>query len=635
MAYIYVIFILFSDSLIKQSVVLGSRLDIWKEKNTMKKRVIPLILCLLLIAVPVYGAEDVEPAIAGTAATETEHEITQKMLTTYVMNETLTSEDPFYFIDGNEGVPYVEMEEWLPAYTSLIGSLFGDMQVSVTSAADGEQYAWIRENDAAMVLDFEEDTISFNNYDAFISHSFASSFIDALALQYYDSEGNPIILERQPDMSFDRPGEPKVFDLASYGIDMICQDGKYYVPLHTIADIAYSPLTNWMVLYNDEAVFYVGDGNIGTSSRDGKEITLTPLGEIYYSVLARERTEEEARYGYAELCMVMDNFYGLKGIHQISDFDTVFTQVGIKDALMSPDAGLADIAWKAFIALYLDDLHSGFGLPSWMVPDDADHEILRTPRSQTKMYNNIDLYEEARQESNPDGVPHYQEIGNTAYITFDQFASPILNGGELIYSLTEEEIEAAALGDPADTIALAVYAHRQINRENSPIENVVLDLSNNIGGGYDIAVFITAWFLGTADIAFQDQSTGALSALAYRADVNLDRIFDEQDCLTDKNLYCLISPVSFSCGNLVPACLKSSQQVTMIGRQSGGGSCSVQYETTAWGTSFKISGHRNISMLKNGSFYDIDQGVVPDYYLSKLSSFYDRVKLTDIINNMD
>ena len=594
----------------------------------MIKKMIVFIVCLSMLMT-------MGPAFAGTVETEAGYEISQKMMPTYTLIESTCLDEPYYFIEGKKGIPYVEMEEYLTIYNALILGITTDAQMSLTSYADGDQYAWVRENGAAMMLDFEEDTITFNNYDAFISRSYALSFVDVLANQYYDSEGNPILFERQEDMSFDRPGEPKVFDLSLYGIDLICQDGKYYVPLQTIVDIIFAPHTNYTVLYNDEAVFYVGDGLIGSPGPDG-QMTLTPLGEIYYSVPARERTEEEARFGYAELCLMLDHFYGLKDIHQITDFDTVFTQIGFKDALMSPDAGLADIALKAFISLYLDDLHTKFRMPSWMVPDDAEHEVLRTDRSMTKMLNNQKIFNEARLASNPDGVPHYQEIGNTAYITFDQFDSPVLAGGvELFYSLTDEQIEQAALGDPADTIALAVYAHRQINRDNSPIENVVLDLSNNIGGGYDIAVFITAWFLGIADVAFQEQNTGALSALAYRADVNLDRVFDEKDVLTDKNLYCLISPVSFSCGNLVPACLKSSQQVTMIGRQSGGGSGGVQYESTAWGTFFRISGHRNISILKNGSFYDTDQGVLPDYYLSKLSSFYDREKLTDIINNMD
>ena len=34
------------------------------------------------------------------------------------------------------------------------------------------------------------------------------------------------------------------------------------------------------------------------------------------------------------------------------------------------------------------------------------------------------VYKEARTLAFPDGVPGYQEIGNTAYITFDSFIAP-------------------------------------------------------------------------------------------------------------------------------------------------------------------------------------------------------------------
>ena len=33
------------------------------------------------------------------------------------------------------------------------------------------------------------------------------------------------------------------------------------------------------------------------------------------------------------------------------------------------------------------------------------------------------MYDLARAQAYPDGVPAYQEVGNTAYITFDEFAS--------------------------------------------------------------------------------------------------------------------------------------------------------------------------------------------------------------------
>ena len=43
---------------------------------------------------------------------------------------------------------------------------------------------------------------------------------------------------------------------------------------------------------------------------------------------------------------------------------------------------------------------------------------------------------------------------------------------------------------PGDTIASVIKAHRQITRENSPIRNVVLDLSLNGGGDAPAAVFL-------------------------------------------------------------------------------------------------------------------------------------------------
>ena len=117
--------------------------------------------------------------------------------------------------------------------------------------------------------------------------------------------------------------------------------------------------------------------------------------------------------------------------------------------------------------------------------------------------------------------------------------------------------------------------------------------------------------------------------------MNLDKEFnDGDDGFLEKNLYCLISPVSFSCGNLVPNVFKNSNRVTLLGRTSGGGSCAVLPMSTAYGTSFQISGPKRLAFTKNGSFYDIDQGAVPDYSLTKTESFYDRTSLTNYIRSL-
>ena len=116
--------------------------------------------------------------------------------------------------------------------------------------------------------------------------------------------------------------------------------------------------------------------------------------------------------------------------------------------------------------------------------------------------------------------------------------------------------------------------------------------------------------------------------------VNGDRAFDESDSVAHLNRYCLISPVSFSCGNLVPCMFKSSCDVTLLGRRSGGGACAVQPLVTADGTIWQVSSRLRLNTVANGSFYDVDEGAEPDVVIDKVADYYDREKLTDYINDL-
>ena len=43
---------------------------------------------------------------------------------------------------------------------------------------------------------------------------------------------------------------------------------------------------------------------------------------------------------------------------------------------------------------------------------------------------------------------------------------------------------------------------------------------------------------------------------------------------------------------------------------------------------------RVTAYLRNGSFYDIDQGVEPDFFISKTENFFDREKLAAYIDSL-
>jgi C-terminal processing protease CtpA/Prc len=139
--------------------------------------------------------------------------------------------------------------------------------------------------------------------------------------------------------------------------------------------------------------------------------------------------------------------------------------------------------------------------------------------------------------------------------------------------------------------------------------------------------------LGGSSVVVKDTMTGEYVVESFKADANLDGVFDEKDSLSGYNLYSIISPISFSCSNLAASVFKNSNIVTMLGQTSGGGTCWVMPLSLADGTMIWISSYRRMGYIKNGSIYDIDLGVEPDIYIAKPSAFYDRVALTEYINS--
>ncbi len=592
-----------------------------------------LLACVLLVGCGAPGqpspapeaasAEKAEPRTAEAAAPDKaqSHQLRQREFPCYIasLDTELTEPFPLYFTDGADDLPYVELYSWAELLYFLNREYAGDPGYELTVYENGDTARLERESGYTLEFDFKNNKLVFDDYDAFVHNSNDTTLIDLLSESGFNESGEAQLFRRDKQASFDRYGDMMTLDLAAYGIELIAQDGKYYLPLQTMNDFLVAPMLT-SLLFNGKALILANDDDLF----DYQEGSYTELAEFYYDVPRAQRSDALAEYSYNELCLVLDTLYGLKEPHDIQSFRQLFWQIGFDEVLSGNDPHDADIALKEFIDYYLDDLHSAFNEYSWM--SGLDGISGNGGIANRKITDHEMEYEAARKSFYPDGCPGYEEVGNTAYVTFDSFKSTY--GGEAFYAgLDTGEI-------PDDTLGLIIYAHKQITRPNSPVKNVVLDLSNNTGGAVDAAVFVLGWILGDAPFSVKDMATGAMSTSVYRADVNLDRSFDETDTIQDKSVFCLVSPVSFSCGNLVPAVLKSSQKVTLIGRTTGGGSCVVQPLSTAYGTVFQISSARRLSFLKNGSFYDIDQGIAPDYYLSKLSSFYDRRLLTEYINGL-
>ena len=584
-----------------------------KEEKIVMKKLVSLFLVFTLLA-----------GCVSFASAESGPNIYTRNYPFFAIDPSMQFENewPLFFVDGADDMPFIDLEELADLTTALKRSVFGEKEFDLTYTREGSVFTLTRENGFWMQVDFEEKTITFNDYNAFLKKDGTNALLDLLYFSGYNDLGQAELFQRDIMASYDRYGDVMELDLDDYQIPIIQDDDRGYIPLQTASDIVIAPLLNRPLLFNSQAMFLAAGGDLW----DREKNDYTELGYQYYAAAPTERSEVFADFGYNELCMMLDSHYGLKKKHNFDSFALTFWEIGFDEPLSSQSAADADQAVLSFISYYLDDLHSGFAVPSWMMGADVSGLQFGAGPSSRLSDMQENQYNEIRAKVMGDSIENYQEVGNTAYVTFDHFVCG--------YN-TSYYYEAAKAGEQlGDTIGLMVYAHQQINRENSPIENVVIDLSCNTGGDADAALFVIAWILGEAEVSVEDSFTGAQSTMVYRADVNLDRNFDEQDTLMGKHVYCLISPVSFSCGNLVPAVCKANQAVTLIGRTSGGGACVVQNMSTAWGTVFTISGNSRLSFRKNGSFYDIDEGVAPDVYISKIETLYDRTKLTDLINNL-
>ena len=648
----------------------------FRKRIVLMRKLIAVVLTLALLC-PVFGAPAEEAARTENGAaqaelipslwdTGAEHRIVRKTFPFYVGSLDLVwpEEFPLYFADGADDLPFMELNDFAAFMNYLWVNLAEDYQFTVDANPDTGIVMCKRETGSTVTFNFTNSRIVWPDYFGFLH--FDTDMLDYLgllgSLSGKDKEGQPYLLSRAG--ARERGGRPVYLDLKEYGIPMLAQDGLFLVPVQTLSAFF---LNNRGLgfFFNGKSLFMarMDSMNVNTARQVAMLLILEDMQESMDSgadfpqdreaqtAMLMQRLEQKMAepsllntwlegpkekrslslrdFAVRELAMELDHLYGLRETHDIDSFMMFFLETGMYEALMGEDTAKADQAIRDMVRLWLDDGHSSYY---------GDSFLTETPTAEvSRGYSNaafLTLREKltALRQQYPSmaegfsGVAGYHEVGNTAYVTLDNF------------QYTKADYYGAPEADAStlDTCAQIIQAHRQITRENSPVENVVLDLSCNVGGHAAAAVYLLCWFLGDAQLSVKDSFSGAETTTVFRADINLDREFDEQDTLAGRglNLYCLISPVSFSCGNLVPWAFKMDGNVKLLGSKSRGGSCVVLPMTTAWGTSFAVSGPLRISFMINGAYYDVDQGVEPDYVIRTYDHLYDREALTNYINSL-
>jgi len=628
----------------------------------MKKVLSILLAAIMLLSTCAFSlAEEADAGVKmGLGAYIESVESVEKItLPLYVNSPENPMDIELLILNGLQDIPYVSLNDIVSLLDDLIKAESQDYSMTLTVEESGTVFV-TRDNGAVLMVDTDAHMLSFSDADLFARTPGAANGLD-VNHNMPDDPDYEVTLYRSTGILY-REKKALEYHLDDYDIYMHVQDGKVYLPLQTISDILLSNALNTYALYNRQCVILTNgipgreeiDAEPYVASMIDDSMTEEQIAEIranaeeefscytgpyydlsrlYFAGETQARSIELAVFSYNELCMAMDHNYGLREEHRIDSFDAFFKETGFASAVLTEDAYEHYAALRDLICAYLADGHSGSGNFSWLAEFNLDNSNeFNRARFEMSGGRTEAVYTQTRAEYYDlfDSVPGYEEVGNTAIITFDSFT---VSGHSEYYT-------AEITDDASDTIALMIYANRRINREDSPIERVVIDLTMNEGGSASSAACMVSWILGYSDFRLENTVTGTQGIIRHEFDVNLDHVIDEQDCLLTANpnikgVYCLIGPLSFSCANLVPAMLKGEPNVTIIGSTSGGGACSVMNLSTAEGNIFTISSPIRINTVKNGTFYSVDEGVNPDIYISDIHHLYDRAYLVNMINNLD
>ncbi len=106
------------------------------------------------------------------------------------------SEWPLFFVDNADDMPFIDLEELADLTTVLKRSLYQEKGFDLTYAREGSVFTLTRENGFWMKVDFEENTITFNDYNAFLKKEGTKSLLDILYFSGYNDLGQAELFQR-------------------------------------------------------------------------------------------------------------------------------------------------------------------------------------------------------------------------------------------------------------------------------------------------------------------------------------------------------------------------------------------------------------------------------------------------------
>lgn len=495
-------------------------------------------------------------------------------------NDSITA----YYVNDSD-VVYVDAESYLKSLDGifdLTGVEFLKNEESLTIKANGEKFIITPDGNKITITDPVVVNITS------------------------ETENTDYMANTQYSNSYNKAGTELVYDLSDYEMNIFRQDDLFLVPFSIMNDL-YGAINYYNLYFNYDKFYgafpYVDDENV---YRD----------EILTS--HKSPTKEMRKHNYNNLAFIFENLYGLKKELGYNDFDDLAGDY--KKDLLSTDVRKYNRAYANLITYKIDEGHT------YLVNNGYEgDENLYTNGFGSRTSSLFSARIALLRSSPVYGVNYYDD---TAIITFTSF--DLGTDDELYYSdgtLREDAYEY-------DTFFL-FKKYLDEAKERGDIKNVVFDVSLN-GGGYVAAEIKILGFLTNDDISYcvEDSETGAVTMETYKVDTDCDGDYTDDDAYTEFNYYVLTSGYTYSAANAFATYVKEKNLGKIIGKQAGGGKCSVLPIALTDGTSIAISstnwsGAGFLDEDGNPSLVAYEYGVTPDISLD-YRDFYDWQKIDSL-----
>ncbi len=461
---------------------------------------------------------------------------------------------PVLYQEGTSDNPYVD----LAGAFSMMSGWYQNAgkQVAFTTSYNNDPnhpvFTIARENGSQAVYDPGANTMTFSDFEGFTDYG-----------QIRLNAPNAGLIQQVPDNRVYPHKVGKVtVTLSDYGFSGSVVNGTVILPAAAFSGLFLAPAgMNWICIGTDA---FLVDGSAAMSQANDQGVSIS---DQMQADLNSGRSQAAANAAYQELCLAWDLYCGHKeDLGILNGSNAFFQAIGLNGALAGTDPDAYRNAISQLSEIYL----GGTG--------------------------------------NDGSAGGYTEDGNTARITITDFCS--MGSSPSAQDISDQPDAYTGI----DTPSLITYANQQITRADSPVNQVVIDLTSASGNDKEALQYLVSWVLGQAVLAEQNEETGSGHVTIWQADVDRDGQITDSDHLDLDN--CKVSVQIGSgtreFGNAAAAMLKHSGRVTTLGRITSGGDSVPLTWTAATGDVISYPGTSRIRLFLSGSYQSIASGVEAD-----------------------